>query len=263
MAVIYNKARTAKDLIEDRKNKQQEVYKNIKINKFAKKHVENKQLLNNKSVKTTIGITNELKYISNHQYTDDEIAEFNMLESIDNNLLSVKHGNIKSKLAYKYIMNSKNITSKYILPGQISLFTYNDPKFKDELEYYDKTPLVLFFGIFRTKNNDIREIGLNLHYFPPYTRKNVLNKVYETFKSYFNKSFNDPINKPNYMIDYQTLKHLLKKNSKLAFAVKEYVPARRGTTYIIPTKMLPIAFYTEGHFSNATLKQIYKFWRQF
>ena len=239
MAIIYNK-----------KNN---------INKFAKKHIDNSE----KSVKTTIGLIKDLKNLSTKQYTQDEIDKFNLIESIDNNLLAYKHGNIKSKLAYKYIMNNKNITSKYILPGQVSLFTYNDPKFKDELEYYDKTPLVVFFGIFRTKDNEIREIGLNLHYFPPYTRKNVLNTIYETFKSYFNKYFNEPTNKPNYIIDYKTLKHILKKNSKIAFAVKEYVPSRRGITYIIPTKLLPLAFYTEGHFSKATMQQIYKFWRQF
>ena len=49
----------------------------------------------------------------------------------------------------------------------------------------------------------------------------------------------------------------------IAFAVKEYVPSLRGLTYVIPTKLLPIAFYTEGHFSRATIQQVHAFWRQF
>ena len=53
------------------------------------------------------------------------------------------------------------------------MFYYNEPKFKEELEYYDKTPLTLFCGITRTKDNTIREVGFNLHYFPPYTRARI------------------------------------------------------------------------------------------
>jgi hypothetical protein len=83
------------------------------------------------------------------------------------------------------------------------------------------------------------------------------------FKSYFEKNFNSPSEKPNTLIDYKTLKHILQRDSKIAFAVKEYVPSLRGLTYVIPTKMLPIAFYTEGHFSQATIKQVHHFWRQF
>jgi hypothetical protein len=160
-------------------------------------------------------------------------------------------------------MQNDYLSTKYLLPGQICCFTYNDPKTKDELEYWDKTPLTLFFGVFKTTEGNIREIGLNLHYFPPFTRKKVLDRVYNMFKSYFEKNFNEPSDKPNTLIDYQTLKHVLKRDSKIAFAVKEYVPSLRGLTYVIPAKMLPIAFYTEGHFSRATIQQVHAFWRQF
>ena len=42
-----------------------------------------------------------------------------------------------------------------------------------------------------------------------------------------------------------------------------YIPTLRQQTYIIPTRLLGTAFYTEGNFSKATLAQIRKFWRQF
>lgn len=258
--------RTAKDLREERQRRIDE-HKNKgnrrHVNKFMKQHQEEVEARKKSVRKTTPGATQELQYIQNHIYSLDEIRDFDMGEAIDENSLSYKAGHVRSKLAYKFIMENQNITAKYLLPGQVCMFTYNDPKTKDELEYWDKTPLTLFFGAFRTKNGDIREIGLNLHYYPPFTRRKILVKVYETFKSYFQKCFNHPQHKPNMFMDYKTLKHLIGRDSKIAFGVKEYVPMLRGITYVIPTKMLPIAFYTEGHFSRATIMQVQQFWRQF
>ena len=240
---VRNGPRTAKDLKREREEQIKEQIENRRhVNKFLKQHEEEKEARKKTVRKTTPGATQELQYIQNHIYSLEEIKDFDLGDAIDEN---------------------KNITAKYLLPGQICMFTYNDPKTKDELEYWDKTPLTLFFGAFRTKDGNIREIGLNLHFYPPFTRRKILTKVYETFKSYFQKCFNHPQHKPNMFMDYQTLKHLIGRDSKIAFGVKEYVPSLRGITYVIPTKMLPIAFYTEGHFSRATTQQVMQFWRQF
>lgn len=258
--------RTAKDLREERQRRIDEHKNKGKrrhVNKFMKQHQEEVEARKKTVRKTTPGATQELQYIQNHIYSLDEIKEFDIGDAIDESALAAKTGHVRSKLAYKFIMENQNITAKYLLPGQVCMFSYNDPKTKDELEYWDKTPLTLFFGAFRTKNGDIREIGLNLHYYPPFTRRKILVKVYETFKSYFQKCFNHPQHKPNMLMDYQTLKHLIGRDSKIAFGVKEYVPMLRGITYVIPTKMLSIAFYTEGHFSRATIMQVQQFWRQF
>lgn len=254
--------RTAKDVINSVKESQEKRH----VNKYAEKHKEEKLRKDKENAlvrRKTPGATEDLKYISEHVYGLDEIESFDMYEAIDDNPLAKKIGNVKSKLAYKFIMQNKNITSKYLLPGQICMFSYNTPKTQEELAYWDKTPLVLFFGLFRTNDGNIREIGLNLHYYPPFTRKKILDRVYNTFKSYFEKCFNEPIHKPNNFIDYKTLMHILKKDSKIAFGVKEYVPSLRGITYVLPTKLLPIAFYTEGHFSQATIREVHNFWRKY
>jgi hypothetical protein len=205
----------------------------------------------------------KLRDISQHIYTDDEIDEFVLMEAINRHPLSKRPINIRSKLAYKEILNTLPPTKKYLLPGQLVCFEYLEPKFKEDLEYYDRTPLTLFLGITRTKDGNIRELGLNLHYYPPYTRARILNRTYEVFKPYFNKFFNDPSTKPNTIISYDALMHLMKHNDKIAFGIKMYIPVLRSNSYLIPTKMIPTAFYTEGHFSKATLGQIYQFWRQF
>ena len=55
----------------------------------------------------------------------------------------------------------------------------------------------------------------------------------------------------------------MRHNLKLAFGIKMYIPVLRGNSFVLPTRLMSTAFYTEGHFSKATLQQIFKFWRQF
>ena len=216
-----------------------------------------------KPEQATIGRPINLKDISSKIYDPDEIKVYKLDEAINEHPLAKRPTAIRSKLAYKEILHNAKLTKKYLLPGQVVLFHYADPKFKEELEYYDKTPFTLFLGITRTNDGNIREIGLNLHYYPPFTRARILSQTYNIFKPYFDKNFNDVTGKPNTFISYDRLKHLMRRNLKIAFGIKMYIPALRGNTYVLPTRLLPTAAYTEGHFSKATLTQVFHFWRQF
>lgn len=211
----------------------------------------------------TLGDVRSLDDFAKHLYTDDEIRQYDPIDNINSHPLSKRSVNERSKYAYSIIMKNTDASSKYILPGQLSIFGYQEPKFKEELAYYDATPFVLMFGIFRTNNGDIREIGLNLHYYPPFCRIQILETVYNKFKPYFNKFFNDKPNKPNSIMSYNALKHIIRKDKNIAFGVKEYIPVLRGKTFVIPTRFLATAALTEGHFSKATLHQIYHFWRKY
>lgn len=216
-----------------------------------------------KPEQTTIGRPINLKDISSKIYDPDEIKIYKLDEAINEHPLAKRPTAIRSKLAYKEILHNAKLTKKYLLPGQVVLFHYADPKFKEELEYYDKTPFTLFLGITRTNDGNIREIGLNLHYYPPFTRARILSQTYNIFKPYFDKNFNEVTGKPNTFISYDKLKHLMRHNLKIAFGVKMYIPVLRQASWLIPTRLLSTAMYTEGHFSKATLQQIYHFWRQF
>ena len=216
-----------------------------------------------KPEQATIGHPINLKDISSKIYDPDEIKVYKLDEAINEHPLAKRPTAIRSKLAYKEILHNAKLTKKYLLPGQVVLFHYADPKFKEELEYYDKTPFTLFLGITRTNDGNIREIGLNLHYYPPFTRARILSQTYNIFKPYFDKNFNDVTGKPNTFISYDRLKHLMRRNLKIAFGIKMYIPVLRQASWLIPTRLLSTAMYTEGHFSKATLQQIYHFWRQF
>lgn len=217
----------------------------------------------NKPDKSTLGDVNNKAKNLGDDFLENEILEYNFLESVNDHPFAKKPTVVRSKLAYKTIINNLKPTSKYLLPGQICLFNYGEPKYKEDLEYYDKTPLVIFFGITRDKKGNIREIGLNLHYYPPFARAKILNTIYNVFKRYFVKYFNKQPDAPNTFISYNRLMHIINKNKHLAFGIKMYIPYLRGTSYVIPTKLLSTVYYTEGNFSKATLQQIFKFWRQF
>lgn len=216
-----------------------------------------------KSEISTLGKTYNLEEYVKKIYDAEEIKEFDLNEAINEHPLSKRPTTIRSKLAYKELIKNADKSSRYLLPGQVALFHYAEPKYKEELEYYDRTPLTLFLGITRTKDGVIREIGLNLHYFPPFARARILVHTYNVFKPYFDKNFNDVTGKPNAFISYDRLKHLMKRNLKIAFGIKMYIPVLRQGTWLIPTRLLSTAALTEGHFSKASMQQIFHFWRQF
>ena len=216
-----------------------------------------------KSEQSTLGSPVNLRDITTKIYDLDEIKNYQLDEAINNHPLVKRPTAIRSKLAYKEIIHNTKPTKKYLLPGQVVLFHYAEPKFKEELEYYDRTPFTLFLGITRTKDGNIREVGINLHYYPPFARARILNHTYEVFKPYFDKNFNDVTGKPNTFISYDRLKHLMRTNLKIAFGIKMYIPVLRQASWVIPTRLLSTAIFTEGHFSKASLQQIFHFWRQF
>ena len=218
---------------------------------------------NQNTEKVTFGAVQNLRELTHKIYTPEEMKQFSMELAINTHPLAKKPTLIRSKLAYAEIMRNLKPTKKYALPGELVCFNYVDPKLKEELDYYDRTPCVLFCGICRTKDGNIREIGFNLHYYPPYARAKIFIQVYNTFKQYFWKNFNTVTGKPNMMISYDALMRLCKRNAKIGFGIKMYIPVLRGVTYAIPTRLFSTAFYTEGRFSGATLMQIQSFWRRY
>ena len=134
-----------------------------------------------KPEQTTLGHIFNLKDLDKKIYTDDEIRAFHLDAAIDNHPLASKPTLMRSKLAYKEILRNLRPDKKYILPGQIVLFNYSQPKFKEELEYYDNYPFCISFGIMRTEDGNIRECMLNLHYYPPFTRARILEQVFTHF----------------------------------------------------------------------------------
>ena len=83
---------------------------------------------------------------------------------------------------------------KNMLPGQLIMFNYFEPKTKEDLEYYDAMPCTIFFGVHKTKDGD-RVIGFNIHYYPPRIRYRLMDRVFTIFESSYTNRWSKPLNK--------------------------------------------------------------------
>lgn len=203
-----------------------------------------------------------LEQIDKYIYTPEEIKNFRLDEAVNEHPLKRRPINLRSRLAYREILINTKATTKYLLPGQMSVFEYPNPKTEPDLEYYDRTPHVIMMGLTRDKKNNIREVGLNLNYFPPFARTRVMNTLYEVFKRYYQLQFNEPIHKVNRYINWPVLKRLCKKY-KIGFGVKMYIPMLRKNTHIIPVRLWATSCFCEGHFAKDTLQNIMTYWRHY
>lgn len=203
-----------------------------------------------------------LQQIDTYLYQPEEIKNFRLDEAINEHPLKRRPINLRSKLAYREILLNTKATTKYLLPGQVCIFNYPQPKTEESLDYYDKTPMTLFFGLTKDSKGNIREVGINFHYFPPFARTRVLNTCYEVWKQYNMIQFNEVQHKVNKFINWNVLKRICKRY-RIGFAVKMYIPMLRKNTHPIPVRLWPTAFYTEGHFAKDVLTNIMSYWRHF
>ena len=73
--------------------------------------------------------------------------------------------------ADEFYAKSRKTSKKSIGPGSMFAYFY-DPKYKKELKYYDRFPLVLVFDF---KPNGF--IGCNFHYLPPLLRAKLMDEI--------------------------------------------------------------------------------------
>lgn len=147
-----------------------------------------------------------------------------------------------------------------ILPGQLVLFKYLNPKTREELEYYDASPCTIFFGIVNTSEGR-RVLGFNIHYFPPALRFRIMDKIYDLFRPVYQKYFTTGVSKEMDAFDYKFLIDELKKQN-MSFAVRMYIPSLIGDTQVIPPKEWPTAMFTEGWFKKDTRAHIMSLFKQ-
>jgi len=166
----------------------------------------------------------------------------------------------RQRYAVKMLTEScDNIKHKLIKPGQLIFFEYDRPKLMEELEYYDARPLTIFFGSYQTENYGKLELGFNLHYFPPFMRFRIMEKIYQIFKGSLKGGKGlEEVEGINYhqLIDDIT-------NAGLNFGIRSYYPLLRGNTYVVTVDKWNVAAFTEGIFEKKTRDQILTYWRTY
>lgn len=155
--------------------------------------------------------------------------------------------------------NYKMDTKTSIMPGQMVMFNYLEPKTKEDLKYYDAMPCTLFFNTIQTEDGP-RVLGWNAHYYPPKIRWQVFQRVWEIFKPLYEEAWNKPLDKEMQFMNYHMLLQQLQK-AKLDFGVRMYIPSLITKIYPIPLEAWPKALLTEGVFKKETRAQILSYWK--
>ena len=181
-------------------------------------------------------------------------------DGIKKNPLYKKPYNTKKVEAANIIKESCEKVTK-IVPGQIVYFNYFNPITKEDLQYYDATPLTIYFNTYTSKQGT-RVIGFNLHYYPPKLRYKIMNLIFKLFKPAFtnSKTWESGVQTSVQFFDYETIIEELSKY-KLQFGVRQYDPKLMTDKRIVPTKWLSTALFTEGNFKKETRKQIMDYWK--
>lgn len=185
---------------------------------------------------------------------------FDMLKAIREEKLYKANVHRRDATARKFVDENYDVKGKpAILPGQLIMFNYFEPKTKEELQYYDAMPCTIFFGIVNTKNGK-RVIGFNIHYYPPRIRYQLMNRIFEIFKPMYEKQFNEPLKEEMSYFNYKMLISQLQK-AKLDFGIREYIPQLMANIIPIPVSGWQKAVFTEGHFRKETREQILNYWK--
>lgn len=146
-----------------------------------------------------------------------------------------------------------------VMPGQLVMFNYLEPKTKEDLQYYDAMPCTIFFGVVSTKDGP-RVLGFNIHYYPPRIRYQLMDRIFDIFKPFYLKSWVDPLKNEVSDFNYKMLIRQLQK-AKLDFGVRMYIPKLMSQIIPVPPMYWQKAVFTEGRFRKETREQILSYWR--
>lgn len=107
--------------------------------------------------------------------------KFNQRRSMDWFKAKIKDlGGFGPTIKTELIAETKHLQTNFPLPGAMHFFGY-DPKYKEELPFYDKYPLALIFSI----EGDLMR-GINFHYLPYAMRARLFDKMWAIASQYRN-----------------------------------------------------------------------------
>lgn len=193
---------------------------------------------------------------------EEKVKTFNLYESIKKSPLYKKSAEKRDGLARDFLKETPKLGIGKIVPGQLLLFNYFEPKTKDELEYYDASPCTIFFGVYNSKDKGKRVIGFNIHYYPPRTRWIIMTEIFKAFKPILMKYFDSGIEREIDAFDYRYIMDELERK-KMTFGVRQYDPHLMADIHNIAPNCWTAACFTEGWFKKQTKAAIMNHWKNF
>lgn len=189
--------------------------------------------------------------------------KYRLIKEIEKDKLYKANPKFRNNRAREVVENnSKKFSGDKFVTGTMYMFDYFRPKTQEELKYYDAKPCVLIFGYFITKSTkEKRVLGLNLHYYPPKIRYQVLNKVMKIYEGWYKGVWKEGLKQDIDKMSYYTLiAHL--QSAHLEFGVREYDPHLMGNIQEIPPGLWSKACFTEGEFKKMARTAILNYWKQ-
>lgn len=218
-----------------------------------------KQIINREKI---LELLQEVRGTKTESAKDNTRApkDYNLLKAIRSEKEYKSNVGRRDRRSRKVLEESNEVKSKgSIIPGQLIMFNYFEPKTKEELEYYDAMPVTIFFNVFKTELGD-RVLGFNIHYYPPRIRWQIMNRIYEIFKPIYDKSWGEPMSKKIAGMNYQLLLEQLESQG-LTFGVRMYDPKLMAKIIPIKFKDWSKAALTEGVFKKRTRDAIMNYWQ--
>jgi len=137
-------------------------------------------------------------------------------------------------------LNEKAVvkTTARFLPGKIYVFRYDDPKYKDRLEWWDMNPVVLALD-----SKDSNDIGINLNLLPVNIKEELLDFVYDRLQGSIKtqtmgvKSMNANA-QGHISLTYEGAKAFLGRFG-FDFAIRQYIPNRKANQAVVAYEYWP------------------------
>lgn len=188
-------------------------------------------------------------------------AKYSLIKQINESPYASKSPMQADEMARTFLDDHLKVgTAGKILPGQLIIFKYFEPKTKEDLELYDASPCTIFFNVVNTQEGK-RVLGFNLHYYPPKMRKQVMNTIFNIYKPVYSKYFKKGPTTALSGFDYKYIMDSLER-AHLEFGVRMYIPELITDVKPIPPQMWHVACYTEGWFKKKTWSTVMRYWGQ-
>jgi len=122
-------------------------------------------------------------------------------------------GRLGKKKAHAYLELKRN---RMMTAGNILVFRYSDPKYKEKLKFYDEHPVIM---VLEKRNSYNNLFGVNLHYLPLQIRIKFLKYVLKRNKARIHK-------KQRVVFTYDLAYDFLKRTGYHKTALHSYIPSR-------------------------------------
>lgn len=149
----------------------------------------------------------------------------------------------------EYLLQNLPTRSVRIRPGDLMMFDYV-PIHKEELEYYDLKPVVIFFSVRKGY-----VVGFNIHYYPPLIRISIISGIIKMYKEFYCMR-----PKKRMAIDYYKIVRRLKRDG-ISIGIRMYKVDVIRNIRRVTFKNWGYAMLTEGKFMKKTRKYILNYWK--